>query len=104
MTVSSDSRKRWYLLGLAAATHTFAAAIPFSCLPVLFEEISADLNGGEMRASGCPWKYIPIPVCWVSLIVLIVCGPGVQKVNGGRLRWKVYGIMLPAMGTAKGIF
>jgi hypothetical protein len=44
MMVSSNSTQRWYLLGLAALTHTLAAAIPFSCLPVLFEEISADLG------------------------------------------------------------
>lgn len=44
MAMSNGSRYRWYVLGLAALTYTFASAMPRMCMPVLFEEISIDLD------------------------------------------------------------
>jgi len=44
MVNSYGSRYRWYVLGLAALTYTFAMAMPRMCMPVLFKEISVDLN------------------------------------------------------------
>lgn len=35
---------RWYILGLSAVTGALVASVPFSCLPVLFEEMSEDLG------------------------------------------------------------
>jgi len=65
--VSGDSGKKWHLLGLAAVTHTFAAAIPFSCMPVLFEEISEDL-GLNIVQIGAVWGMIGLAGVFVSLI------------------------------------
>ena len=44
MNNNYGSRYRWYVLGLAALTHTFAVAMPRMCMPVLFKEISIDLD------------------------------------------------------------
>ena len=41
--VQSDSYK-WLILALSAFTFTFVVAIPSMSLPVLFDEISADLG------------------------------------------------------------
>lgn len=40
----SPTGYRWYILLLAALTNTLVTALPTMCLPVLFEEISLDLN------------------------------------------------------------
>jgi MFS family permease len=38
------SNYRWYMLALSAATATLVIAIPFSCMPSLFKEISEDMR------------------------------------------------------------
>jgi hypothetical protein len=35
---------KWYVLGLAALTHTLVMGMPNMALPVLFDEIGAELN------------------------------------------------------------
>lgn len=35
---------KWFMLALAALTHTFVVAMPTMCMPVLFDEISTDLG------------------------------------------------------------
>ena len=40
----SRSNTKWFMLALAALTHTFVVAMPTMCMPVLFEEISEDLG------------------------------------------------------------
>ena len=57
---------KFYPLALAAATHTFAAAIPFSCMPVLFAEISADLNLSIVQI-GVVWGMLGLAGVFVSL-------------------------------------
>jgi len=39
-----DSSYRWIALGLAALTHALAVAVPMMCMPVLFQEISRELD------------------------------------------------------------
>ena len=56
----TDSKYRWYILSLGIATHMFAAAIPFMCMPVLFEEISLDL-GLNLVQIGVVWGMIGLP-------------------------------------------
>jgi NNP family nitrate/nitrite transporter-like MFS transporter len=51
---STPSNYRWKILTLAALTHTFAAAIPTMCMPVLFKEISEDL-GLSLVQVGAVW-------------------------------------------------
>jgi MFS family permease len=41
---NSDSNIQWFMLALAALTHTFVVAMPTMCMPVLFDEISVDLD------------------------------------------------------------
>lgn len=67
MTIAGYSTKRWYLLGLAVATHAFAVAIPFSCMPVLFKEISADLALSLVQI-GTVWGMLGLAGVFVSLI------------------------------------
>lgn len=40
----SETNYKWYVLTLAALTHTFVIAIPTMALPVLFQEISEELG------------------------------------------------------------
>jgi MFS family permease len=58
---------RWYLLGLSAATSTFVSAIPFSCMPVLFEEISRDLHLSLVQI-GTVWGMTSLAGVFVSLL------------------------------------
>lgn len=62
------SRQRWYILALTAATGTFVAAIPFSCMPVLFKEISDDL-GLSLVQIGTVWGMASLAGVFVSLLV-----------------------------------
>jgi len=44
MTDSPGSNYKWYILALGTATHVFAVAMSRMSMPVLFQEISEDLN------------------------------------------------------------
>jgi len=97
MTFSSDSTKKRYLLGLAAATHTFVTAIPFSCMPVLFEEISIDL-GLSLVQIGAVWGMIGIAGVFVSLI-----GGALGDRFGVRLMLGLGCILVGLVGAARGL-
>ena len=58
---------RWYMLALAVVSGTFVVAIPFSCMPVLFEEISKDL-GLSLVQIGTIWGVTSLAGVFVSLI------------------------------------
>jgi len=58
---------RWYILALSAATATFVVSIPFSCMPVLFKEISDDL-GLSLVQIGTVWGISSLAGVFVSLI------------------------------------
>ena len=62
-----QSNYRWYLLGLSVATGTFVATIPFSCMPVLFKEISEDLNLSLVQI-GTVWGLASLAGIFVSVI------------------------------------
>ena len=63
----NDSTYRLYLLVLCALTHTFAAAMPFSCMPVLFAEMSEDL-GLSLVQVGTVWGMVSLAGVFVALI------------------------------------
>ena len=63
---SSESPYRWYILILAALTNTLASAIPSMCLPVLFKEISNDLNLSLVEV-GLIWGIAALPGILTSL-------------------------------------
>ena len=78
--MSNGSRYRWYVLGLAALTYTFASAMPRMCMPVLFEEISIDLDLSLVQI-GAIWGTEPL----AGLTTILVGGLlsdrfGVRKV------------------------
>jgi cyanate permease len=76
------TRYRWYVLGLAALTYTCAAALPRMCMPVLFKEISIDLDLSLVQI-GAIWGTEPL----AGLITVLAGGLlsdrfGVRRVLG----------------------
>jgi MFS family permease len=62
----SESSYRWYILILAALTNTLASAVPSMCLPVLFKDISRDLNLSLVEV-GLIWGIAALPGIFTSL-------------------------------------
>lgn len=60
---------RWYILTLATLTHIFAMALPMMSLPVLFKEISQDLDLSLVQI-GTAWGMIPL----AGMVILLVGG------------------------------
>jgi len=67
MSDNQQSSYRWYMLALLVATGSFVAAAPFSCMPVLFKEISDDL-GLSLVQIGSIWGISSLAGIFVSLI------------------------------------
>ena len=67
MINSSGSNYRWYILALATLTSVFAVGMPRMCLPVLFKEISEDLNLSLVQI-GIVWGMISMAGLLVTLI------------------------------------
>ena len=67
MLKSNRSNYRWYILTLAALTHTFVVAMPMMSMPVLFNEISKDLDLSLVQI-GMVWSMIPLAGMFVVLI------------------------------------
>jgi len=65
--IHKRSNYRWYILVLAALTFTFAVAMPTMCMPVLFEEISKDLELNLVQI-GTVWGMVPLAGMFVVLI------------------------------------
>ena len=67
MSDNYQSIYRWYILGLAVASGTFVATLPFSCMPPLFKEISEDL-GLNLVQIGTVWGLASLAGVFVSII------------------------------------
>ncbi len=67
MSEDNQSTYRWYILGLAIASATFVATIPFSCMPPLFKEISEELDLNLVQI-GTVWGIASLAGVFVSLI------------------------------------
>ncbi len=67
MPDNHQSSYRWFLLALTAITGAFVAAIPFSCMPALFKEISEDL-GLSLVQIGSIWGFASLAGIFVSII------------------------------------
>jgi MFS family permease len=63
----SETDYRWYILILAALTNTLAVAIPTMCLPVLFKEISGELNLSLVQI-GLIWGIGALPGIFTFLV------------------------------------
>lgn len=66
MTKNRSNNFKWYILGLSFLSSTFVSAIPVSCLPVLFEEIRADL-GLSLVQVGTIWGATSAAGIFVAL-------------------------------------
>lgn len=64
---NEESEYRWYILALAALTHTFSVALPVMCMPVLFKEISDDLGLGLVQI-GTIWGMGFLPGIIMGMI------------------------------------
>ena len=62
-----DEKYKWYILAIATVTGTLVSAIPFSCMPVLFKEISDDL-GLDLVQVGAIWGIASLAGIFVSII------------------------------------
>ena len=62
-----SSNYRWTILGLSVATATLVSTIPFSCMPVLFKEISEDLDL-DLVQIGTVWGIASLAGIFVSVI------------------------------------
>src|SRR5512136_1687913 len=62
-----ETNYRWYVLSVAALTHTLAVAMPSMCLPVLFTEIARDLNLSLVQI-GLIWGIGSLPGIITSLV------------------------------------
>jgi CP family cyanate transporter-like MFS transporter len=67
MSENPHSSYRWYILALTAVTGTFVATIPFSCMPVLFKEMSEDLNLSLVQV-GTVWGIASLAGVFFSLM------------------------------------
>jgi len=63
---------KWYILALVALTGTLVFAMPMMSLPVLFEEISEELNL-DLVQLGTIWGIIPLAGIFVVLIGGLLC-------------------------------
>lgn len=64
---NSGSNYRWYVLALATLTLAFAMAIPMGCMPVLFQEISKDLDLSLVQI-GAVWGMVGLSGIFLVLI------------------------------------
>jgi len=94
--VQSDSYK-WLVLALAAFTFTFVVAIPQMSLPVLFEEISADL-GLSLVQVGWIWGAGSV----MGILVGLIGGP-VGDRFGPRRTLAVACLFIGIAGAARGL-
>jgi MFS family permease len=84
---------RWYILTLAALTHTVAVAMPLMCMPVLFKEISEDL-GLSLIQIGSIWGLMAFPALFTSL------GGGIISDRLGTRRTLIIGCLLAGITGA----
>ena len=98
--MSNDYRStnyRWYMLALCAATATLVVSIPFSCMPVLFKEISEDLDLSLVQI-GAVWGIGSLAGVFVSLISGLI-----GDRFGMRLMLSVSCILVGITGALRGL-
>ena len=92
----SDAYK-WLVLALAAFTFTFVVAIPQMSLPVMFEEISADL-GLSLVQVGWIWGFGSV----MGILVGLIGGP-IGDRFGPRRTLAVACLLIGIAGAARGL-
>jgi MFS family permease len=94
--IQSDAYK-WLVLALAAFTFTFVVAIPQMSLPVMFDEISADL-GLSLVQIGWIWGFGSV----MGIVVGLIGGP-VGDRFGPRRTLAVACLLIGIAGAARGL-
>lgn len=97
MPETRKSKTRWWMLALLAATGTFVAAMPASCMPVLFEEIAADL-GLDLVEVGTIWGFTNL----AGLVVSIIAGVLSDRLSARHIL-AVCGILGGLTGALRGV-
>jgi MFS family permease len=62
----SSSKYGWYIIALGSLTHVFVAAMPITCMSVLFPEIGFEL-GFTQAQQGYVWSLLPLGGILVAL-------------------------------------
>jgi len=93
----AETNYRWYVLILAALTHTLTVAIPVMCLPVLFTEIAQDL-GLSLVQIGLIWGIGALPGIFTGLV-----GGILGDRFGTRRILSVACLLVGAAGALRGI-
>ena len=88
---------RWLVLALSAFTFTFVVAIPAMSMPVLFDEIAADL-GLSLVQVGWIWGMGSV----LGILVALIGGP-VGDRFGPRLTITVACLLMGIAGAARGL-
>lgn len=88
-----ETAYRWYILTLAALTHTVTVAMPVMCMPVLFKEISEDL-GLSLVQIGSIWGLMAFPILFTGL------GGGMISDRLGTRRTLMIGCLLAGITGA----
>jgi len=91
------STYRWYVLTVAALTHTFVIAIPTMAMPVLFKEISEDL-GFNLVQLGAIWGMGALTGLFTGLL-----GGSVGDRFGARNTLIVACLLAGAAGALRGL-
>jgi len=93
---SNGEKYRWYILTLASLTSAFVLAMPTMCMPVLFKEISEDLNLNLVQL-GMVWGIVPLAGTFVVLF------GGMLSDRFGAKRVLIVGCLVTAVtGTLRG--
>jgi MFS family permease len=95
--INTQSGYRWIILAIATITGTFVSAMPFSCLPVLFKEISDDL-GLDLVQIGTVWGMASLAGIFVSIIAGVL-----SDKFGVKLILSVFCILVGVTGALRGL-
>jgi MFS family permease len=97
MLINPQPGYRWWILALSTITGTFVSAIPFSCMPVLFKEISDDL-GLSLVQIGSIWGLASLAGIFVSIIAGVL-----SDRFGIKLILSVFCILVGITGALRGL-
>jgi MFS family permease len=94
---NNETNYRWYILTLAALTHTFTVAMPMMCLPVLFKEIAEDLDLSLVQI-GMIWGIGAMPGMFTSLV-----GGAIGDRFGTRRTLRAVCVLVGVAGALRGL-
>lgn len=92
-----NQKYRWYILAMVTASGTLVATILYSCMPVLFKEISDDL-GLSLVEIGTIWGLGSLAGIFVSIIAGVL-----SDRFGVKLVLSVFSILTGITGALRGI-